>query len=110
MYMTGKGNNHLVTIIFPPDTIEAIRVLCDTLVRAQVDVSENNRYVFPSIQNSEHHVSGWHAVHKMCKLVGPSLINLKTLTATSSAFTAISSATCNNGANKSYKAPGGDWW
>lgn len=82
-YMTGKGNNHLVPIIFPPDTIEAIRVLCDPLVRAQVDVSENNRYVFPSIQKSEHHVSGWHAVHKMCKLVEPRLINLKTLTATS---------------------------
>ena len=48
-YMTGKGNNHLVPIIFPPDIIEAIRVLCDPLVRAQVDVSENNRYVFPSI-------------------------------------------------------------
>lgn len=80
-FMTGKGNNHLVPLIFPPDTIDAIRILCDQSLRLKVGVQENNKYVFPSL-SSENHVSGWHAVYKMCNHIKERLENVKTLTAT----------------------------
>lgn len=36
--MTGKGNNHLLPIIFPPYTVAAICLLCDPSIREQADV------------------------------------------------------------------------
>lgn len=82
-FMTGKGNNHLVPLIFPPDTVKAIKILTDETVRSQVEVAPHNRYVFPSLGNSENHVSGWHAVHKMSDVIKEQLENVKALTATS---------------------------
>jgi hypothetical protein len=65
-YQTGKGNNHLVPVIIPNDTVCALRKLCDDKIRADVGILETNRYIFPCTQLSMEHVSGWHAVNKIC--------------------------------------------
>ena len=80
--MTGKGNNHLVPIIFSPDTVPAIRLLCDPSIREQVDVRADSPYIFASILQSEDEVYGCHAVNRMCKMIKSQLANIKTLFAT----------------------------
>ena len=45
-YMTGKGNNHLVLLLFPPDTIPALRMLAAPMIRGQANVLANNIYLF----------------------------------------------------------------
>lgn len=61
-YQTGKGNNHLVPIIFPVDTVEAMKKLTDTEIRSSAGVREDNLYVFACVQGSSTHVTGWHAL------------------------------------------------
>ena len=80
--MTGKGNNHLVPLIFPEDTIDAIKVLCDPYYRNNAGILASNKYVFPSIMLSENHVSGWHSVRKMTLSIQDKLQSINTLTAT----------------------------
>ena len=80
--MTGKGNNHLVPIFFPPDTVPAIRLLCDPNIWEQVDVRADSPHVFASILQSEDDLYGCHAVNRMCKMMKLQLANTKTLTAT----------------------------
>ena len=63
-FQGGKGNNHLVPVLFPLDTISAMRKLID--VRDSAGISKTNRYMFPCVQASEAHVSGWHAVRRIC--------------------------------------------
>ena len=65
-YVTGKGNNHLVPILIPDDTIAALTKLSDPEVRKQAGILELNNYLFPSTRNSEIHVSGWHSLHNVC--------------------------------------------
>ena len=65
-YITGKGNNHLVPILIPEDTIAAVRKLADPETRKDVNVPEDNTYLFASTQGSVEHTSGWHAVHNVC--------------------------------------------
>lgn len=77
-YQTGKGNNHLVPILFPSDTLTAMRFLCDSVIRTAADIHENNNYVFASAKRSLDHVSGWHAVNRMSIAAGvqcPELLN-----------------------------------
>lgn len=62
-YQTGKGANHLVPIMFPPETFEAMKFLVDEKNRSMAGVLSSNSYVFASTQNSEHHTSGWHAIN-----------------------------------------------
>ena len=81
-FMTGKVNNHLVPIIFTPDTVEVIKILNNPAIRDECKVDRKNKYVFPTIQNSDHHVSGWHALNKMCEQIKDELTNVHTLTAT----------------------------
>ena len=66
-YQTGKGNKHLVPVILPNDTIEPLRKLVSAEVRCTADVAKANPYVFASTSLSMSHVSGWHAVHNVCK-------------------------------------------
>ena len=79
-YQGGKGNNHLVPIIIPIDSAKAMSKLCDPGVRFGSGVHVANRYVFPSTQNSERHVSGWHTVENIVKDLD--LSNKSLLTAT----------------------------
>ena len=80
MYQGGKGNNHLVPIIIPNDSVKAMSLLCDPAVRSTVGVHETNRYVFASTHKSERHVSGWHTVENLIKDLD--LVNKSLLTAT----------------------------
>lgn len=65
-YQSGKGNNHLVPVLIPVDTVAALKLLSDPVVRMAAGVLNSNEYLFPSTQNSSDHVSGWHAVNKVC--------------------------------------------
>ena len=66
-YITGKGNNHLVPLLIPEDTTSAIQKLCNKEIRMQSGVKDSNNYLFSSTKNSEDHVSGWHALNRVCK-------------------------------------------
>jgi integrase len=65
-FQTGKGNNHLVPVLIPQDLVKAMQMLTDATVRSSNSVHNGNKYVFPSTQNSESHISSWHAVNKVC--------------------------------------------
>ena len=80
-YLTGKGNNHLVSLLIPGDTTEALQKLSDQAARNQAGVSEMNEYLFASIHQSEDHVSGWHAMHRVCNTL--QLIDPKNMKSTS---------------------------
>ena len=70
IYMTGKGNNHLVPVIIPEDTILAMKKLSNESFRKVGGVLANNKFIFASSKESENHVSGWHVVNQICsKLV-----------------------------------------
>ena len=60
----GKGNNHLVPLVFPLDTILVTRKLIK--IRDSAGISKTNWYRFPCAQASQAHVSGWHAVTRIC--------------------------------------------
>lgn len=47
-YQSGKGNNHLVPILFPLDTTEPMKRLTDKEYRKAADINENSEYVFAS--------------------------------------------------------------
>ena len=66
-YQSGKGNDHLVPVLIPLDTIAAMQKLSDEGVRESGTVLINNPYMFPSTHSSNEHVSGWHAVRRVCK-------------------------------------------
>ena len=65
-YIPGKGD-HLVPIIFPIDTKKALDFLCDKDVRKSAGVKETNPFIFPSTKYSDLHLSGWHAVDRICE-------------------------------------------
>nr|XP_047134212.1 uncharacterized protein LOC124812135 [Hydra vulgaris] len=70
IYMTGEGNNHLVPVIIPGDTILAMKKLSNESFRKVGRVLASNKFIFASSKGSENHVSGWHVVNKICsKLV-----------------------------------------
>lgn len=79
-YQTGKGL-HLVPVLIPLDCVEAINALKDKSIRSVSGVNENNKYLFPSCEESMNHVSGWHAVQRVCKKV-PDLKKKELITAT----------------------------
>jgi hypothetical protein len=49
---SGKGNNHLVPVLIPVDTIGAMQKLSDKTVRESGTVLNNNPYMFPSTHSS----------------------------------------------------------
>jgi hypothetical protein len=70
MYQTGKGVNHLVPVIVPEDTVQALKKLTDATLRSQCGVNPDNLYLFPSTVSSESNVSGWHALSRACSAAG----------------------------------------
>ena len=62
-YQTGKGPNHLVPIMFPPETLPAMTFLTDQKNRLNAGVLPSNEYLFASAMKSENHRSGWHAIN-----------------------------------------------
>ena len=65
-YMCRKGNNHLVTVLIPLDTVPALKKLADQTFWKQASIIEENKFLFASTQPSHCHVSGWHAVKTVC--------------------------------------------
>ena len=65
-YLTGKGNNHLVPLLLPEDTLPALEKLANKEVREQAGIKADNNYLFASTRNSDDHVSGWHSLHNIC--------------------------------------------
>ena len=79
-YQSGKGNNHIVPVLFPQDVVEAIEKLSSKEYRENAGVFKDNWFLFPSTADSKNHVSGWHAVEKICEKC--ELTNPRLLTAT----------------------------
>lgn len=80
-YQTGKGNQHLVPVLFPQDCAVGLQKLADNGIRKACGIAEENDYLFPTVRGgTTAHVSGWHAVKSVCdKLV---LKNPEKVTAT----------------------------
>jgi len=55
-----------VPVIIPKDTFEAMRLLNDNTVREAANVHSSNEFMFPSTRSSSVHISGWHAVNRVC--------------------------------------------
>ena len=68
-YQTGKGADHLVPVIFPPQTFQAMQFLTSEEIRRDAGVHGENIYVFASTQNSRGHADGWHLMDDMLKRI-----------------------------------------
>jgi len=64
-YMTGKGNNHLVPVLFPSDCLPALEVLAYRSIHRDVSISDSNDYLFACTRRSEKHKSGWLTLHNV---------------------------------------------
>ena len=65
MYLTGKGMG-FVPVLVPMDTVDALVRLSDKTIRNQCHVRKDNEYLFPNMQASSDHISGWHALKRVC--------------------------------------------
>ena len=65
-YQTGKGNQHLVPVLFPQDCISGLRKLANKCIRKACGIAEENDYLFPTLRGDTH-VSGWHSVKRVCE-------------------------------------------
>lgn len=65
-YQEGKGKRQ-VPVFIPPALVDAMEFLCSSEIRRESGVGVGNKYVFPSTQKSNNHVSGWHALDNCCK-------------------------------------------
>lgn len=68
-FQTGKGNDHLVPVFFPPETHKAIGYLTSKEIRQNAGVNPNNLYIFANVQNSDKYVNGWHSLNEMLKKI-----------------------------------------
>ena len=66
-YQTGKGADHLVPVMFPPESLKAAKYLTDPEVRRLAGVLAGNHYIFASTQKSDGRASGWHCVNDILK-------------------------------------------
>ena len=69
IYIAGKGL-HLVPVIVPEDTVNALTLLANTSIRTECSIYKENSYLFPSTRFSEDHAGGWYAVQRVCTEVG----------------------------------------
>ena len=66
MYQTGKGTNHLVPVLVPEDTTEALQTLGNANIRKTCDIRDDNKYLFPSIRDSDSSVSACYCLKAVC--------------------------------------------
>ena len=64
-FQTGKGADHLVPVMFPPETHNAWKYLTNLEVRDNVNIPRSNKFTFASTNQSDKHTSGWHCVNEM---------------------------------------------
>lgn len=69
-YQTGKGNNRLVSLLIPQDSLEAVTTLTNATVRLSAGIHVSNNYVFPFSRQSLDHPSGWYCVNRVANLAG----------------------------------------
>lgn len=67
-YCTGKGN-HLISILIPKDTIQAMEILSNCSIRKQARVMDTNQFLFPSTTSNDH-ISGWEATSRVVQQAG----------------------------------------
>lgn len=67
IYMTGKGANHLVSFMFPSETISSLTYLADFEVSRLAGVLPTNQNLFSRKQNSTSHAIGWHCINEIFK-------------------------------------------
>ena len=68
-HQTGKGNNHLVPVVIYQDVLKGMEKLADVDITKDALVRANKPYIFACTQDSESHVSGWHAINGIGKEV-----------------------------------------
>ena len=68
-FQTGKGADHLVPVIFPPDSVSSLKYLTDPEIRGLAGVLPSNDYIFASTQGSDSHASGWHCINDILKRI-----------------------------------------
>lgn len=66
-FQTGKGKNHLVSVIFPSETLNAVKFLADPKIRQNAGVLATNYFLFPSTQHGKGHADGWHSINDILK-------------------------------------------
>ncbi|XP_065681675.1 uncharacterized protein LOC124811063 isoform X2 [Hydra vulgaris] len=64
-YQTGKGSDHTVPVLFPPECIKAMRYLTNKEVRKNAGIPDENQYIFASTQKSMSHASSWHCINEV---------------------------------------------
>ncbi|XP_065679996.1 uncharacterized protein LOC105850215 isoform X2 [Hydra vulgaris] len=64
-YQTGKGSNHTIPVLFPPECIKAMRYLTNKEVRKNAGIPDENQYIFASTQKSMSHACSWHCINKI---------------------------------------------
>ncbi|XP_065681295.1 uncharacterized protein LOC124817083 [Hydra vulgaris] len=64
-YQTGKGSDHTVPVLFPPECIKAMRYLTNKEVRKNAGIPDENQYIFASTQKSMSHACGWHCINEI---------------------------------------------
>ena len=57
-YLAGQGNRHIVSLIIPNDTVDAMPLLSRDHVRKSARVLKDNPFVFASTQLSDVKFSG----------------------------------------------------
>nr|XP_054761399.1 uncharacterized protein LOC129267799 [Lytechinus pictus] len=78
-YQLGKGK-HLIPVLFPTDTHEALDKLINKEIRSCAGIGNDNNYLFPTTSGSNSNVSGWHALDNICECV--TLDDKQSITAT----------------------------
>ena len=56
--------DHLVPVMFPPETHQSMMFLTDETVRRHAGMLKENKYIFASTQMSDSHASGWHCINE----------------------------------------------
>ena len=64
-YMSGKGSNCLVPVLFPPDTLGVLKIVRDPEVREKAGVLKDNMLLFQSTRKSEISTDGWANVNNI---------------------------------------------
>ena len=66
-YQTGKWSDHLVPVLFPPETLQATKFLTNNEVRKNAGVHNENPYSFTSTKNIKSNDIGWHSINNILK-------------------------------------------
>ncbi|RUS91909.1 hypothetical protein EGW08_000311 [Elysia chlorotica] len=70
-YQAGKGSKKLVPLLIPNDTVKPIEKLIEQ--RKEIDVPDENPFVFANTSCSQDHVIGWQSIKAVIKMMGPVL-------------------------------------